>query len=215
MTTQVRDIVVVRRGATIADLEGMLRVEHESWSEEQAFTREHFLSHLAVFPEGIFLAEVNDEIAGVGISEILDYDLSHPILTWYEATDNGYLKNSHNPDGSYLYGVSLSISPNFSAFRLGSKMLENAKNHIIDKGLRAFIIGSRVPRYTEHAGKMSINDYINFRKGQHYLDPELEFYSKCGFKIVEALPNYFEDPESQNYGVLMIWRNPQFLRKAA
>lgn len=198
--------VLIRRGATINDLSGMLRAEHEAWPEEQAFTEEHFRSHLEVFPEGIFLAEVDGETAGVGISEILDYDLKNPIQSWYEVSDDGFIHNTHNPDGDSLYGVSLSVSPRFAGMDLGSKMLDVAKEAIKNKGLKQFVIGSRIPRYFKHCD-IPVEEYIHAKKRNRYLDPEIEFYTKNGFEIVCALKDYFEDASSLNYGVLMVWRN--------
>lgn len=201
--------VVIRRGGRPEDLEGMLVAEHEAWTEEQAFTKEHFLSHLSVFPEGIFIAEVDCRIAGVGISEILKYDINNPVTTWYEVTDEGYLVNSHCPSGNALYGVSLSVSPKYALLNLGEKMIDCAKEFIIDQGLECFVIGSRAPRYYKWAPKVSICDYANLKHGNRYLDPEIEFYSRCGFKVAGILPDYFEDPASLNHGILMVWYNPE------
>ncbi|MEI6040092.1 MAG: GNAT family N-acetyltransferase [Candidatus Berkelbacteria bacterium] len=209
VTEKCKNEVVIRRGATIDDIEGMLRVEKETWSEDQAFTREHFESHLKVFPEGIFIAEVDGEIAGVGVSELLDYDLAHPIPTWYEVSDEGFIAGTHNPNGKYLYGVSLSVSPRFSSLKLGSKMLEYCKNSIIQRRLDGFVIGSRVPRFSKFSTQMTIEQYISAKRGNRKIDPELEFYSQNGFDVIMPLPGYFEDPESLDYGVLMFWKNPK------
>ncbi len=40
------------------------------------------------------------------------------------------------------------------------------------------------------------------------LDPEIWFYLKAGLQIVKVIPDYFEDPESCNNGVLLAWKNP-------
>lgn len=40
------------------------------------------------------------------------------------------------------------------------------------------------------------------------LDPEIRFYTRCGLKPAKVVRNYMEDdPESENYGVVMIWEN--------
>lgn len=207
--------IVVRRGGRIEEISGMLRVENEAWPEKMAFTKEHFLSHLVVFPEGIFIAKVDGEIAGVGISEIIQYDLDHPVPTWYEVTDNGFLRNKHDPAGNTLYGVSLTVSPRFSAWGIGPKMLDCAQRYVVEKKLERFVIGSRVPRYHKYAARMTANDYIHAKKGKRYFDPEVEFYASSGFIVVGLLPEYFEDPDSVNYGVLMSWDNPNLVAKAA
>jgi ribosomal protein S18 acetylase RimI-like enzyme len=207
--------VIVRHGATLEDLPGMLRAEHEAWPEEQAFTEEHFRSHLEVFPEGIFLAEVDGVIAGVGVSEILNYDISHPVPTWYEVSGEGFIRRTHNHNGDSLYGVSLSVSKKYAGQKLGQMMIETAKEFIITHELNRFVIGSRLPSYYKKVNEYSPDEYARKKRGSRYLDPEINFYCGCGFRFVRILPDYFEDPASLNNGALMVWDNPHAMKRAA
>lgn len=198
------------RPATNKDLDELVRVENESWPEELAFTREHFEAHIELFkdfPEGLQVAVVNGKIAGIGIAEILDYDISNPIPSWYEATDEGFLRKTHNLNGNTLYGVSLSSSPRFSTLRIGRKIIEAAKGVTIKYHLEKFVLGSRVPRFYRYAKDMVVEKYVQAKRRGRFLDPELEFYSTCGLRIVKILPEYFDDPQSLNYGVLVAWDN--------
>jgi len=209
---------VIIRPATHSDIDDLVRVENAAWPPEQAFTREHFESHLKVlsdFPEGLQVAVVNNEIAGIGIAEILVYDLNNPIPTWCEVTDNGYLERTHNPNGNILYGVSLSVDPKYSTMRIGRIIIEAAEEVTIKYSLEGFILGSRVPRFYRYSTQMKIDDYILAKKRSRFLDPEIEFYSKCGLKIISTLPNYFDDPQSLNFGILMGWANPFRMMRAA
>ena len=59
---------------------------------------------------------------------------------------------------------------------------------------------------------MEVEDYVfGKRKSGKPLDPELYFYLKNGFKIVEVIPGYMHDPESLDYGVLIRWDNPIYI----
>ena len=201
---------VVIRPAKISDLDELVKVEKSAWPEEQAFTREHFESHLEVmkdFPRGIQVAVVSQGIVGIGIAEIIQYDIDNPIPDWYTVTDEGNLRNSFNPQGNVLYGVSLSVIPGYSTMRIGKSIIEAAKVVTRDFGLERFVLGSRIPRFHKFASRMTVEEYVFGRKGQRYIDPEIEFYHNCGLEVKKILPNYFEDAPSLNYGVLVVWEN--------
>lgn len=198
--------VIVTNNPSKKELSEMLKVEQAAWPEEQAFTAEHFQSHFEVFPEGIFIAKVDGVMAGVGITQIMDYDLNKPVPTWYEVTDKGFIRKTHNSNGNVFYGVSLSVSPAFSAESVGLTMLHSGMVFVEKHNLECFVIGSRMPRYHKHTNMDACKYAFKQRSNGRYIDPEVEFYHKVGFTPVSVLPGYFEDPESMNNGVLMIWR---------
>ncbi len=105
-----REKIKVREGR-IDDLEGILSVEEEAWPKGLRASREMFECRLTTFPQGTFVAEAGGKIEGVVVTEILNSDLINHIRTWDETTDNGYIRNTHNPEGDTIYGVNLSVSP--------------------------------------------------------------------------------------------------------
>jgi len=98
------------RQARLRDIKEILRIEKEAWQKGLRATKEMFHSRLKTFPEGFLYAVMNGEIQGFVVTEILDYDMRGSPLSWKEATDNGYIRKTHNPNGDTLYGVSLSVS---------------------------------------------------------------------------------------------------------
>ena len=100
------------RQANMKDINDILIVEEEAWPDGLRASKEQFISRIKVFPEGTLVAEEVDEgnIVGVVVTEILNYDVKNPIPTWKEATDNGLIEKTHNPNGDTLYGVDLSVS---------------------------------------------------------------------------------------------------------
>lgn len=197
--------IIVRR-AEIKDIEGILNVEEETWPETLRATEEQFLSRIETFSEGTIVAVVDNTIVGVVATEIVDYDLNQPALTWGEITDRGFIKRTHNPNGNTLYGVDLSVSP----FGIGaSKLLMQEIGRLtIRHNLKWGILGARIPRYHKFADSMSAEEYINTKKKNRPIDPELIFYDRLGLKVIRIIPNYIEDPESCNCGVLLAWNNP-------
>lgn len=198
------------RQARFEDIDQIMRVEDRAWPKSCQATEEMFISRVKTFPEGVMVADVAGECRGVVVAQILkDYDLDNPISTWQQATDGGYLRNTHSPDGDILYGVDLSVDPDFENLGIGTSLLCRVGILVIKYNLKAGVLGGRIPLYYRYAHKVSIEDYLKMttESGESF-DPELRFYKKAGLEIVRILPDYFQDSQSLNYGVLLLWRNP-------
>lgn len=200
------------RQANIKDIEDILWIEEKAWGKEGAATREMFESRIKTFPEGIWVAEINKKIVGVVVVERVNYDLKKNSFSWYEITDNGFIKNSHRSDGNVIYGVDLSVDPFFQRLGIGTKLLEVIARLTINKNIKYGVLGGRIPGYHKYADKMSAEEYVSAvitEKGESMpLDSEIRFYKKAGLKIVKVIHNYFKDPESLDNGILLIWKNP-------
>lgn len=195
------------RRAQPGDIEGILAIEEEVWPFGLRATREQCVSRMQTFPEGIFVAEIDGEtLVGTVMTQIIKYEPDKVPLSWNQITDNGFIKKSHNPGGDTLYGVDLSCS------RFGGNsskiLMEQVGKLIISLQLKRGILGGRIPRYYKFADKMSAEEYINAASNRRRPDPELIFYTKLGCRISGLIPEYIDDPESCNYGVLLIWDNP-------
>ncbi len=200
------------RQAKIGDIPEILEVEKETWGKRGAAAKEMFESRIETFPEGTLIAEIDGKIVGVVATEIVNYNFKKNSYSWYEITDNGYIKNSHNSNGDTIYGVDLSVVPSYQGLKVGSKLLEVIGKLAIKYNIKQGMLGGRLPGYYKYANKMSVEEYVNAtvetEKGIKPLDPEINFYKKAGLKIIKIIPNYYEDPESLNYGVLLLWENP-------
>lgn len=203
------------REAQKKDIPQILTVEKDAWGEKNAASEEMFNSRIETFPEGVLVAELtNGEIVGVVVAERVNYDIEKNAYSWYEITDNGFIKNSHKPGGNTIYGVDLSVKPSFQRLGIGAKLLKAIGKLVINYNLRYGILGGRIPAYYKYAHQMGAEEYIKATvsiKGKiRSLDPEIDFYRKAGLKIIKIIPNYFEDHESLNYGVLLLWENPLY-----
>lgn len=194
-------------------LDKILRVEEEAWPEEVRATREKFTSRLETFSEGCFLAYLDRELKGVLTSEIINFDVHSPPTSWERVTDNGFIKGTHNKNGNALYIVSLGVSKFAQGKGLGSLLLGEAKTFTKKKGLDFLVLGARISGYhqfhIEHLA-IDIEKYLKTKKEgtQDPIDPEIRFYTRNGLRILKIIPNYMEDdPESENYGAVMIWEN--------
>ena len=208
------------RKASIEDIPQILEVEKAAWNEERAATKEMFESRIKTFPEGTLVAMVNRKIVGVIATEIVNYDLEKNASTWYEITDNGFITKTHNPKGDTLYGINLSVHPLCQNMGVGRKLMESVGKLAIRYNLKRGILGGRIPNYHKFANKIRVEEYVNINKQNRRSDippdPELLFYQKeywkIGLQVVKIIPNYFKDPESVNFGVLLVWKNPFYNR---
>ena len=67
-----------------------------------------------------------------------------------------------------------------------------------------------MPGYHRHKATMTADEYL-WKKNKHgkFLDRQVRFYASVpGLKVVRVIPNYFDDPDSDDNGVLLRWRNP-------
>jgi len=212
MNQKSKKIKVKIRQATIKDIPEILQIEKKAWGGKKAASEEMFVLRIKTFPEGTLVAEVKDRIVGVVVTEIVNYNPKKDTYTWYKITDNGFIKNSHNSHGDTIYGVDLSVNPLYQNLGIGTKLLECIGKLAICKNIKKGMLGGRIPNYYKYANKMSVEDYIRATINKNGkikpLDPEIAFYKKSGLKIIKVIPDYFEDPESLNYGVLLLWENP-------
>lgn len=190
----------------------VLRTEAEAWPEEIRAPREKFVSRLEIFPEGFFLAYVNGKLAGVSTSERIQFDPNFPPKSWEEITDNGFIKNSHDPRGNALYVVSVGVADWAQGRGLGGVLVKAQKELVQQLGLDHLVLGARLSGYHNYHkdhSDLSAENYaqlINDRGEPQ--DPEIRFYTRQGLAVREVSPNYMEDdPESENFGVVMVWEN--------
>ena len=196
------------RPVRFKDMKEILRVEREAWPEGLRATKEMFRSRLKTFPEGFLCAVMDEEMQGFVVTEIFDYDIRRSSLSWQQATDHGYIRKTHNPNGDTLYGVSLSVSTRAQK-TVAVPLLEATGKLVIKYGLKQGVFGSRIPRYHKYAPKMSVEKYIKAKTGTgRLLDPELGIYQSVGLRPVRIIPGYIKDPESLDYGILVVWENP-------
>lgn len=62
--------------------------------------------------------------------------------------------------------------------------------------------------YHRHADAISPEQYVAAVVAGELRDPVISFLLRCGRTPVAIVPDYLEDEESLNYGLLMEWRNP-------
>ena len=189
-----------------------VRINCEVWGclteSVYIWTLEKARRHFETCPEILYCLFLNGKLVGTLTNMFTtEQDLCDK-KTWLEKTANGTLE-CHRPNGKLAFGVDLSITKEAERKGLGTRMVLAALLvTLIGEGKKAAYLGARIPAYHRQNG-MSVDDYVfGVRTNRKPLDPEVYFYMKSGFEIVEIIPGYMEDPQSRDFGVLMKWENP-------
>ena len=166
-------------------------------------------SHISIFPEGQFCAEVNGRIIGSSSSLIVSLEPDYAYHTWNDITGQGLFTN-HNPNGDSLYGADISVHPEFRCRGIATILYNARKVLCIRLNLRRIIAGGRLYNYHKYAKMMSVQEYAEKVVKGELKDPVLSFQLKNGFKFIKVLPNYLYDKHSLNYASFIEWLNPTY-----
>ncbi len=196
------------RHAVLSDIKKYEDLQASRWREENIASHDNLMTRFRVFPEGMLVAEEGGEIVGMVYAiRIAGYDENHP-ASWYEITNNGACDN-HVTDGPILFGVDLTTAPGVGA-RAGDALLVGIGKMAIQKNIKWCMLGGRMPGYHAHKDSMSAEEYLWKKDSRgRFLDRQVRFYASVpGIQVVRVLPHYFDDPESDDNGVLLRWQNP-------
>ncbi len=195
------------RNAKFSDIKSIIKIEKEVWANNGA-TQKMIESRLKTFSDGALVAVNNSRVIGSLFFQLVHDNKSKNFTEWAEYTDNGLIKATHRIDGDTLFGVSLSVLPTYRERNIGTKLMMRVAEKVIKYNVKKCILGSRIPGFNNYP-EMSIDKYLKLRSEDGKLiDPELRFYKRFGLMIAKILPNYFNDIQSKNYGILFEWKNP-------
>ncbi|WP_026672086.1 GNAT family N-acetyltransferase [Alkalihalobacterium bogoriense] len=206
--TPVKAIV---RNYTLDDFDDLYTIQQESFPppfpSELLWNKQQIHNHVSLFQEGALCVEINDQVIGSMTTLLVSFDPIHPLHTWEEITDKGYIRN-HNPNGNTLYVVDIGVRPGYRRLQIGKLLMQSMYDLVIYKKLDRLLGGGRMPGFEKVATEMSADQYVQAVLSGNRKDPVLSFLLRCGRTPVALVPNYLKDEESLNYGLLMEWKNP-------
>ncbi|RQW18924.1 GNAT family N-acetyltransferase [Bacillus sp. C1-1] len=196
------------RPYTLADFDGLLQVQKEAFPPpypgEQLWSKDDISAHVDTFPEGALLAEYNNTIVGSATSLLTNAaDHSH---SWSDISDNGTIRQTHDPNGKTLYGIDLCVHPTYRNLGIAKALYDARKETVRTLQLHRYAAGSRLPGYHHYTQTLSIEEYVESVQAGKRTDPVLSFMLKQGLTVVRIEKDYLPDVESNNYGVLVEWR---------
>ncbi|WP_213423927.1 bifunctional GNAT family N-acetyltransferase/carbon-nitrogen hydrolase family protein [Bhargavaea massiliensis] len=198
---------MVIREMTHDDIDSILRMQDECFPGMDPWERAHLESHLSIFPEGQFVAELDGKIIGSCSSLIINFDEYDDRHTWDDVTDEGFITN-HNPDGYNLYGIEVMVHPDYRRMRVGQRLYEARKDLARALNLKSIVIGGRIPNYYKYEKEMTPREYVDAVSRHKIYDPVLSFQLMNDFTLMRVNPDYLpDDKASRKYATLMEWNN--------
>lgn len=188
-------------------LNDLLQKTYSSLKENAQWDKPVLNRLVKKFPEGQVMVLIDGKLAGCALSIIVKDEMLDGRHT-YEQITGKYTLNTHDPEGSVLYGVEVVVAPEFRGMRLGRRMYDYRKELCEKLNLEKIVFGGRLPKYHLYADKLSPKQYIDQVKQHTIHDPVLDFQLSNDFYVKRILKGYLKgDEESMDYAVLLQWNN--------
>ena len=124
------------RPAVVADVPDIVRVCNQAWKGIWQGDPQMFVNRITTFPDGgVVVAVVDGTIEGYVSVQITTEDvIFRP--TWNEATDSGHIIRTHNPNGDWIHGLGLAITPKGSNSKVARRLILHLHEYILSNNIR-------------------------------------------------------------------------------
>ena len=193
-----------------SDIPGVIALSRDVYPSSAPWTEKQLVSHLAVFPEGQFVAidRDNDRIVGMASSLIVLWDDYDTVGTWRDFTDGGYFRNHDPLRGRTLYGAEVMVAPDMQGKGVGSALYAAREALVRWRKLLRIRAGARLRGYHRVAAKMSPAEYVTRVLRNDLTDPTLSFQLAHGFRVLAVVAGYLRhDPQSLGFAAVIEWIN--------
>mgnify|MGYP001422036628 CR=1 FL=1 len=214
--TRLKDDIVIVPGAAVP-AEALSDVMAEIFgcaatAENEMFTPAMFRHHQQIFPEGQYAAvdTSTGRVVGFTVSMLTRQDPRQPHLDrWWQSIGEGWL-TTHDPRGDWMYGVESAVLAEYRGQGVGSRLM-NARFDLLRRlNLRGMVAGSLIMDYGQVADDVSVEQYVqDVAAGRRY-DTNLTKQLHKGFQARGVIRNYVTDNSSRQWGVLIVWDNPDY-----
>lgn len=191
-----------------ADFPGITALCLKVYPETPPWTADQLGAHLAVFPDGQFVAvDEQEQVVGMAASLIVywdDYDFS---TGWKDFTAGGTFSN-HDPErGHTLYGAEVMVDPDRQGQGIGKALYAARQDLAESLGLWRIRAGARLRGYHAHRD-LTPEAYVDRVVAGTLHDPTLTFQLRRGFQVLGVVSGYLRhDPESLGYAAVIEWLN--------
>ncbi len=181
---------------------------------DDCFTADDILAHIERFPEGQFVSfRISGANAGsangTAITMRISHSLAMPILPWREAIGDLQI-SAHEPNGEWLYGVELAVHPQYQGHGIGTALYKARFQMVRQLNLRGWYAVGMLMGYKGYADKMDVVEYGNRVIAREIKDPTVTMQMNRGFRAVQVVENYVDEPSAGDAGVLIVWENSAY-----
>ena len=164
----------------------------------------HFSSHVDLFPEGQWVAEIDGKIAGSTSSIRYHFDPEHPEMHRFaDLFDDGFMR-THQPEGNWLYGMDMAVFPEYRGLGIARKLYRARQNLVRELGLEGQVTVGMLNGFAAHSTQYTLEKYYQALVDGVLKDPTVSVQQKIGFKLCGLMKDYLSDPTCGNAGVLLV-----------
>lgn len=109
-----------------------------------------------------------------------------------------------------MYGVESVVHPDYRGYGVGSKLMDARFETLKALNLRGMVAGSLFIDYHRHADRYTPEEYVRAVIAGEVFDTNLTKQLAKGFRVVNLIPNYIEEPRTRDYGAAIVWENPDY-----
>ena len=164
----------------------------------------HFSSHVDLFPEGQWVAEIDGKIAGSTSSIRYHFHPEHPEMHRFaDLFDDGFMR-THQPEGNWLYGMDMAVFPEYRGLGIARKLYRARQNLVRELGLEGQVTVGMLNGFAAHSTQYTLEKYYQALVDGVLKDPTVSVQQKIGFKLCGLMKDYLSDPTCGNAGVLLV-----------
>lgn len=203
---------VVVRAATLEDVPRLVEMNHAAYPElveaNVVWNEGQLRSHIARFPQGQLVADVNGAPGGAVSTFIVSRD-RNPLEphTWLGITEDGTFAG-HDPGGDTLYLADIYVDPSAWGLGVGQTLYAAIRQLCVGLGLRRIVAGGRLFSYHEQAPHVTPEEYVARVLRGELRDRVLGSQLRAGFAVRGILSGYLRDPRSRDCATLLEWVRP-------
>lgn len=196
------------RTATLEDVGAIVALSRKVYAVELAYSQQQVRGQVNNFPEGVFVAVYDDKVVGYCVTCIVEERLAMRQHTWHEVSGGGF-SSRHNPEGSYLYGLDVSVDPDYRRLRIGQRFYRARRELCRRLELKGVVFGGRLPGFQRRRKDYATPEaYLEAVTSGALRDQVITFQTKQGFEPIGILKNYLpDDKPSGGHAVHMLWTN--------
>jgi GNAT superfamily N-acetyltransferase len=167
------------------------------------FVAAQIAEHIARFPEGQIVAELDGEIAGAIATLVVPSRLALMAHTWPEITADGTFA-THDPNGDALYLADVYVDPSAWGRGVGQALYGALFDLARARKLERVVAGGRLWGYHEVASTMTPEQYVDEVVRGLRKDRVLTSQLRAGFSVQGILPGYLHDWRSAHQATLLV-----------
>lgn len=197
---------MIVRNVTKGDIDAVVALQPLAFpppfDPDLLWQREHIERHVAIFPEGQFLAEIDGRVVGSCSNTRISEERWTAHQGW-DATVGGPLLTTYDPSGTTLYGLDISVHPDFRRLGIGRALYRARFALVVESGLARYGTACRMPDFASAGELITPTDYgVAVARGE-VADRTLTPLLRMGLSYGGIIDGYMDDPESGNAAAVL------------